>query len=165
MTSLVAAAVFACLALGSGGCGYQWRSTYREDIRTVAVPTFENKTYNHGIEIALTRAIAQQLESHSPYKIVPRERADTVLEGEVTQIVMKDLSRDINTNIPKEQQWTMAVDFRWTDQRTGQNIVERRNFLVQTTYYPQLGEGEFVASQQAVDHVALQIVQELEAEW
>lgn len=42
--------------------GYQWHSLYREDIQTVAVPVFVNRSYRRGVEISLTKAIIQQLE-------------------------------------------------------------------------------------------------------
>src|SRR4051794_15275394 len=33
--------------------GYQWRSLYREDIRTVAVPIFTNRTFRRNLEFRL----------------------------------------------------------------------------------------------------------------
>src|SRR4051794_17821728 len=58
--------------------GYQWHSLYREDIQTVAVPIFTNRDFARGIEFRLTKAVVNQLEGHAPYKVVSRERADTV---------------------------------------------------------------------------------------
>src|SRR5437868_4787436 len=43
--------------------GYKWRSLYREDIQTVAVPIFQNKDFHRGIEFSLTRAVIKQLEA------------------------------------------------------------------------------------------------------
>src|SRR3954469_25044928 len=73
---------------------YQWRSLYREDVRTVAVPIFKNKDYRRGVEFTLSKAIVNQLEMRTPYKVVPRERADTVLEGEIVEIRLHTLSED-----------------------------------------------------------------------
>ncbi len=147
------------------GCGYHWRSTYREDVRTVAVPIFQNKTFERGSEIALTKAVVNRLELHSPYRVTAHDKADTLLEGEITSINIREVSRDLNTNLPQEKTVTFLIDFRWKDLRTGQILVERRNFQQQTLYYPTLGEAEFNGSQQAIERVALAIVQELEAEW
>src|SRR3982074_1485140 len=63
--------------------GYQWHSLYREDLQTVAVPVFGSRDFPRGIELALSKAVVNQLEAHSPYKVVSRERADTILEGEL----------------------------------------------------------------------------------
>ncbi len=36
---------------------YQWRSLYREDVRTVAVPIFQNKDFRRGVEFSLHRLL------------------------------------------------------------------------------------------------------------
>ncbi len=157
--------LFALLTLTCGGCGYQWKSTYREDIKTVSVPIFTNKTFERGAEVALTKAVVNRLELHSPYKVTNRDKADTILEGEITAVSLKQLSRDLNTDLPQEKQITYLIDFRWKDLRTGRILVERRNFQQQAIYYPTLGEPEYNGSQIAIEKVALAIVQELEADW
>ena len=145
--------------------GYQWRSLYREDVKTVAVPIFASRDFHRGVEFSLTKALVTQLEAHSPYKVVPRERADTILEGEVISVKLDTLSSDSRTAIPQEQIYAVTVNFTWKDLRTGRILVERRNFQQTTPYYPTLGEGQFVGSQQAVERLALGIVQELQADW
>ena len=69
--------------LGLGGCGYHWQSVYRQDVHSVAVPIFTTKDFRRGIEFKLTQAIIVQIEARTPYKVESRERADTILEGEV----------------------------------------------------------------------------------
>jgi hypothetical protein len=145
--------------------GYQWRSLYREDVKTVAVNIFANKSYYRGVEFALTKAIVNQLEAHSPYKVVPRERADTILEGEITAVHRNTVSRDSTTAVPQEQLYIIDVDFTWKNLHTGEIFVDRRNFEHTTTYYATLGEGQAVGDQQAVERLALGIVQELQADW
>src|SRR5438105_10506648 len=98
-------AIIVCFALA--GCGYshngsapaanswyQWRSLYREDVRTVSVPIFKNKTFYRGIEFSLSKALVNTLESNTPYKVAPRERADTVLEGEVEDVRLHTVSNE-----------------------------------------------------------------------
>src|SRR5881398_2965320 len=65
---------------------YQWRSLYREDVRTVAVPIFKNKDYRRGVEFSLSKAVVNQIEMRTPYKVVDRGKADTILEGEIVDI-------------------------------------------------------------------------------
>lgn len=164
------------LGLLLGGCGYntvgdeptgsyQWKSLYREDVRTVAVPIFANKDYTRGVEFALTKAVVTQLEARSPYKVVDRDHADTVLEGEITQVRRDTVSRDTNTAVPQEQLFQIDVDFIWKDLRTGRILVQRRNFEQTATYYPTLGEGQFFGNQQAVEKLAVGIVQEMQSDW
>src|SRR3954447_4219938 len=111
--------VFVCVHLWSifcvlvvSGCGYshpgedpsgsyQWRSLYREDVKSVAVPIFTNKTYRRGVEFSLTKSLVNQIEAKSPYKVVPKERADTILEGQIVEIKLQNLSLDSTTAIPQ----------------------------------------------------------------
>ncbi len=145
--------------------GYQWNSLYREDIQTVAVPIFTNKEYRRGVEFRLTQAVIKQLETHAPYKVVGRERADTILEGEVSSLTLNSISRDFETNLPRETQINMLVDFVWKDLRTGRILCQRKGLQMLTVYYQTLGEGEFVGTQEAIERMAFTIVQELQADW
>lgn len=167
-----------CLLLS--GCGYQtngsfdapqglkpykWSSLYREDISTVAVPIFANKDFRRGIEFSLSSAVVKQMEATSPYRVAPQDRADTILEGEIVAVDLSTLSRDVRTAIPQEQLYVMTVNFRWRDLRTGHILLERRNFQQTAPFYGTLGEGEFVGNQEAVERLALAIVQEMQADW
>jgi hypothetical protein len=144
---------------------YQWRSLYREDVRTVAVPIFKNKDYHRGVEFALSKALVNQLEMRTPYKVVDREKADTVLEGEIVSIAIHTVSQDTSSAIPQEQLYDIKVNFTWKDQRSGLILCNRTNFEQTTTFYPTLGEPEFEGSQNGVEKLALGIVQELQADW
>jgi len=144
---------------------YQWRSLYREDVRTVAVPIFKNKDYRRGVEFALSKAVVNQIEMRTPYKVVAREKADTILEGEIVDIKVHTLSSNVRNALPQEQIYDIKVNFTWKDQRSGIILCDRKNFEQTTTFYPTLGEGEFVGSQTGVEKLALGIVQELQADW
>jgi hypothetical protein len=144
---------------------YKWRSLYRQDIHTVAVPIFTNKDFRRGLEFRLSKAVVNQLEVQTPYKVVSRENADTILEGEITEIRVNTISNDYDLAIPQEQLMTVVINFVWKDLRSGQILVERRDFEQTAPYYPTLGEGEFVGTQQSAEQLAIGIVQELQADW
>ena len=167
------------LAVGVAGCGYAqsekynskpqggyaWHSLYRQDIKTVAVPIFTNKSYTRGLEMQLTKAVINYMESTTPYKVVDRDSADTILEGEITTVTGSMISADRNTTLPQEEMITMSVNFVWKDLRTGRILREKKGFDQSTTYYPTLGEGASVGKQQGVERLAAGIVQELQADW
>jgi hypothetical protein len=163
--------------LSAGGCGYtqegsaptggyQWKSIYREDVHTVAVPIFTNRTYYRGVEFGLTKAVINQLEGQTPYKVVPKEHADTILVGSIEDVHVRTLSLSPNGSvIPQEQLLVLNVNFRWEDLRTGKILCERTNYEQTAPYYPTLGETQFLAQQQSVETLALAIVHELQADW
>lgn len=177
MKRLIQRITLTALLVAPAGCGYQqsgapvnessgyhWKSLYREDISTVAVPIFGNRTYRRNLEFKLTKAIIDQLEADSPYKVVSRERADTVLEGEVIAVEIKTISNS-QSAVPQEQLLTIIVNFSWKDQRTGRILVERRGFEQSAPYYPTLGEGQFVGAQQNIEQLARGIIEEMQADW
>ena len=155
-----------CVALSTAGCGgYHWSTTYRPEYKTVAVPIFVNKDYQWGVEFSLTKALVNEIEANTPYKVVPRDRADTILEGEILQVGVNTLSEDSRSAIPQEQLLSITVNFTWKDLRTGRILVSRRGWEQTATYYPTLGEGRFVGTQAAAEKLALAIVHELESDW
>jgi Lipopolysaccharide-assembly len=149
----------------SSGEGYHWSSVYRKDIRTVAVPQFKSKDYHRDVEFQLTDALVKKIEEFTPYKVAPRERADTVLEGEIVSIQTITLGLDPFTATPQEQQYSIIVNFTWKDLHTGKILVSRRDFQQAAPYYPTLGEGQYVASENSVEKLAQAIVGEMEGEW
>jgi hypothetical protein len=145
--------------------GYKWQSLYRQDVQTVAVPIFQNKSFSRGMEFQLTQAVIQQIESRTPYKVVDRSVADTILEGEITTVRTTPSSYSPKTVTPQEQMMTVTVDFTWKEIRTGRILCKRNAFSQSVAYYPLLTEDGEVGASDAVDRLALGIVRELEADW
>jgi hypothetical protein len=161
------------LSLLGAGCNYQagddagwhWESVYRQDIHSVAVPVFSSRDFHRGVEYQLSDALAKKIEEFTPYKIEPRERADTVLEGEIVTVTPSTLTLSPFTATPQEEAYSIIVNFTWKDLRTGKILVSRQGFEQVSTYFPSLGEGQYIASQSAVEKLALGIVNEMEAPW
>ena len=169
MGSLLAIAGCGYQAAGIGdpdrATGYQWKSLYRGDVQTVAVPIFVNQTYRQGLETQLTTSVIQQLELHSPYKVVPADRADSVLEGVITGVNTTTISTDTYTGLPQEQSYNMTVNFTWRNLRTGQVYARRTGYAQRTSYFATLGEDQSVGALDAVQRLALGITQEMQADW
>ncbi len=145
--------------------GYTWQTLYRDDVKTIAIPVFGNRTYWRGVEFALSKAVVNAVESQTPYKVVERASADTILEGEIEQVHVQTLSNNPQTSEPQEQVYDVSVNFTWTDQRTGKILVTRQRFAQTAPFYPTLGEGRFVAEQLNVERLATAIVEEMQADW
>ena len=149
----------------AGGGGYQWSSVYRKDISTIAVPIFSSTSFARGVEFSLTKALVNEIEANTPYKVVPRERADSILEGEIVAVDVNTLSEDRLAAIPQEQLLDITVNFTWKDLRTGRVLMTRRGWEQTATYYPTLGEGRFTGTQSAAEKLASAIVHELQSDW
>jgi hypothetical protein len=171
-TAIVTFVLLAFLSAGcgyqggsGGGDGYQWKSVYRGDVRTIAVPIFKSSDFQRGVEFTLSKALINQIEANTPYKVVPRERADTILEGEIVSVRVDTLSSDRSAAIPQEQLLDVTVNFTWKDLRSGEILVRRTGLEQAAAYYPTLGEGRDTGTQAASERMALAIVQELQGDW
>jgi hypothetical protein len=71
------------------GCGYQWGNRGSEILpgkyREIAVPMFKNKTQEVGSEVYFTNAIIEEI-ARSPNAITSSDKAEIVLEGELSRI-------------------------------------------------------------------------------
>ena len=180
-TSSRAGLTLVVAALFCTGCGYTQanynenaaaaeadansKTLYRDDVQTIAVPIFTNRSFERNVEFDLTKAIVNYIESNTPYKVVAKERADTILEGEITRVYIDTVSNSPISGIPQEQLLTIRVNFTWKDLRTGRILTQRRHFDQSATYFPTLGEGRFVGDQLNVERLGVAIVQELQADW
>lgn len=145
--------------------GYQWSTLYRGDVGTIAVPIFQNKTFYRGYEFNLTKAVVSRVQAQTPYRVVSKERADSILEGEIDNVRFRTVSDDPRTSLPQEQLLEVTVRFTWKDLRNGRILVDRHDFRQSATFYPTLGEGRFVGEQDNLERLARAIVQELQADW
>jgi hypothetical protein len=125
------AAIAACAAVGlvlpacqNGGnftiLGYSTAPNYRCDIHTVRVKVFKNRTYRQGLEFELTRAVINEIERFTPFKVVQGDApADTELTGTIMSF-NKGLLNVNNVNEERDIETTMGVEFVWRDLRSGE---------------------------------------------
>ncbi|MGA7902974.1 MAG: LPS assembly lipoprotein LptE, partial [Terrimicrobiaceae bacterium] len=81
------AAFTACALLG--GCGYKLgeiRPTPMRSVRTLAVPTFKNRTYEPRVEVLLADTLIKALQQDGTYTVVSDDIADAVLNCTLTRV-------------------------------------------------------------------------------
>ena len=79
MNRLVAAVILCALM---GGCGYKLgeiRPTPMRSVRTLAVPTFKNRTYEPRVEVLLADTLIKTLQEDGTYTIVSDDTADAIM--------------------------------------------------------------------------------------
>jgi hypothetical protein len=147
------------------GCGYTSKPPFNQSVRTVCVPIFTNKTFRREWEFKLTEAVDKNIEYRTPYKIAARKDADTILTGEIVQIQENVLTTRFGTDLPRESELTVVVNFTWKDLRSGKILVERKSFNRSATDIPQIGERATDAEQLAIERLAAGIVDQLQSDW
>lgn len=131
---LAAALLSACA--GGPGSGYSFDPIYAEDVRSVAVPIWDNETFYPGAEVELTEAIVKEIQRVTPWAVVRSDTAETSLEGTIRAIQLETLSIDRDAGLVQEQGLRYTVDFAWKDNRTGQYLVRRTDYDGYAAFVP-----------------------------
>jgi outer membrane lipopolysaccharide assembly protein LptE/RlpB len=116
--------LFLCIALiFVTGCGYHLRGggdALPEDIRTVALISFVNKTYDAEIELLISSALSAELSKGSRLDLVPEPEADAIVSGTVLSIKDTPVSFS-SSDVASEYRITVKVDVVLT--RSGGNVI------------------------------------------
>jgi hypothetical protein len=126
-------------ALGAAGCrggfsilGYQVGADalYDENIRTVYVPLFNNRSFQttpyRGFEVDLTLAVVREIGKTTSFKVTSDcDKADTELLGNIVS-VSKNVQNLNQLNFLREGEVVLNVDVVWRDLRTGEILSNPR---------------------------------------
>jgi len=172
-TAALLALALSLLAFTTSGCssdptqGYSFASTYSDDVATIAVPIFENVTYERGVEFDLTDALIKEIEARTPYKVTSSDRADTVLIGKVRRVELEQISKSPLTGLSEEVVITVTIDFEWQDLLSGKPLLRREGFAGHGLFVPSTPTGERIELGRlaAVEQLAQDIVSEMRGAW
>ena len=127
------------------GCGYRLANRNLESGqgRTIAVPTFANRTTTYRIEQRVTEAVRQELVRRTRFKVVPDSDGDLVLAGEVLTYAAVPV---IFNQQGRGSAYTMLVDLnvRLTDSKTGQVILQNDRWTFREVFELSQRSAEFV---------------------
>ncbi|HEX3177474.1 MAG TPA: LptE family protein [Methylomirabilota bacterium] len=158
---LRAVAVLAGLA-ALQACGYSFHGTLPEHIKTVAVPMFVNRTQQPAVESVITRAIVDAFATNGRLRVVRREEADSILEGEVTSYSVGPIA--VNPSLVVQQyRLGVTLNLRMRDVRRNEVLFQQNNVSEQADFavagdVAQTLSVEAGALQQAATEIARSIV-------
>src|SRR5262245_41124733 len=132
----------------SVGCGYSWRGTLPDHIRTVGVPVFANRTQWPNIEAALTAAVATAFANDGRLKVVNPSDADAILEGEIVNDQVTVLAFDSNAN-PQQYRLFVTLNVVFRDVRRGTVLFEQRGLQERVDYLAATAVSDTIARQDA----------------
>jgi Lipopolysaccharide-assembly len=117
----VPALILACLT--ATACGYSVRGNLPAHIKTVAVPVFVNRTAVPALESLITGAILEAFATSGRLRVVSRERADSVLEGEIVGYQLQPLAFDPAVNV-RQYRLVVTLNLRFRDVRGNELLFE-----------------------------------------
>lgn len=165
--------LIALLPIFITSCGYTRKMSLPRDMHTIHIDTFKNKmnvndvyAYEPGLEIKITNAVIRRLHADGNLKVVPREKADAVLEGDFMTIDQEGL-RFTGLERVEEYRLFLVVALRLHDGKTGELLWEENNFSGDASYFVlgprSISRGE--AAEKAVDRLARNIVDRIVEDW
>jgi hypothetical protein len=165
---MILVAAISLSVLAGGGCGVYSVNSGRvhESIKRVAVPFLENKTSEANLEIALTDAIVQAIQSDNTLKVVEQEDADSILSGSVLLYRLKEAftNQDLQVN---EYQVQIMVELNFEVVETGEKIFEKRRITGNGNYIlnDPNGTSETTARTEAAGDIVREVLALVVEEW
>ena len=145
------------------GCGvYSFSSSSLGGVKTVAIPQFENKSLEYGIQEDLTAKVVEKFLADNTLKVVGLADADAVLRGEVVKYERVPYTYDKSETV-SEYKVNIYVNFV-LERKGGKAMLEKSNMLGFGTFSATTGS-EDDGKKQAIDQLARDIVDETTKTW
>lgn len=154
----------AVVSAGLAGCGYNFRGKTNNlpaDVRTIAVPVFQNHTGEPRIESIFTDEVIFQFTRSQIVRVVDQTRADAVLRGVITRADVEDVAL---TAQETSQQRRIVITLKaWLTRTSDGQVLWRRHALKQQRTYQVAASPAATESNkiQAVDELAQSMAQTL----
>jgi hypothetical protein len=156
----------ASLAGFCGCAGYSNKSLFPEDVGSVYVEMFDNKSFWRGVEYELTDALAKRIEAETPYKIISsRDRADTVISGQIVSIDELWISTERQTGRPLEKEVKVQAVVNWKNLKTGELLINNKSVSASASFSEWQEQGFRYGATLAANNLARRIVELMEKEW
>ena len=133
------------LAAFAGCSSYRWTSSVPEELRTVAVPVFENRTSSAELGPIVTQYVLREFQREGTFSL--RRSGNSALE---VQGVIVKASRDpaaFNRGYgsrASEYRYTVTAEVSLINKDTGKVLLNNRRYVAETTF---LTRGDLLTTQ------------------
>ncbi|MFV0417020.1 MAG: LPS assembly lipoprotein LptE [Chthoniobacterales bacterium] len=170
ISSLRTLTLLALLSLGLTACGYHLgasRPTPMRSIKSIAVPTFKNSSYEPRLGVLMANATINQIQMDGTYQIVSSEHADAILYCTVKDTDRRSI-RSVISNVlaTSEYELILDVNFEVVDRVTGALLMQGEE-RGRTTFFPtgDLQTDERQAVSVAATNLGKQITSRISEGW
>ena len=156
-----------CLICYSGCAGYHLGNQflYNSSIRSVNVMMFESDSDRRFLGQRLTEAVVKEVELSTPLTITDPQIADSFIRGRL----IRDSKQIVGENANDEPRtiraaWVVEVD--WVD-RAGVPLMQRQLVRINrdAEFVPEGGQSMSTAQQRIIEHVARDVVSQMQSPW
>ncbi len=139
-----------------------------QGVRTVAVPTFENRTLLPRLEVLAANSVIKQIQQDGTYTVTGESTADAVIEGEVTEVRRRG-SRSVRGDVLASREYTLVVKLEYvvTSRVTGARL-DRGTVTGETSFFVSgndVNQDERQAIPLAMEDASVRLVSRLSEGW
>lgn len=150
----------------AGLADYSNQSLFPNDISSVCVEMFDNRSFRRGLEFTLSDALVKRLESDTPYRIVSdQDRADSVMSGQLASITESVLTLEREIGRPLEKEVVLTAVVNWKNLKTGSLMINNETIAAAASYSDFQNQDFTYASAVAANKLAQKIVERMENNW
>lgn len=136
------------------------------DIKTIAVPIFQNQTSTYRIEQRLSAAVTREFIERTKFRISPELKgADAVLKGTVKDIRSGVITFDLNTGRATSLQVQVTAEVKLIDLHNNKVLFSNPNYVFREQYQvSQSTSALFEENQPALDRLSRDLARTLVTE-
>ena len=135
-----------------------------ENVRTVSVSVFTNKTLYRDVDFDLTDEVGREINALTFYTLASPEEADAVLEGEVSDYAEKPEAIDENEVVTT---WRLvgSATYKLVDNRTGETLAGPQTSRWSEVYPVRTGRTLAEVRKETFRKLAQKIVEQVFMPW
>ncbi|HXV27505.1 MAG TPA: LptE family protein [bacterium] len=157
----------------SGFLGYTQKPSMPEGIQTIYIDTIQNAirvdeiyAYEPGLEIEITNAIIRRLHRDGNLRVVPREKADAILEAKLIHFEQEGV-RFSKIESVEEFRLYIILSMRLVNGKTNEVMWEEPHFSGNTEYF--ISQIRSIAREEAtrvaIERLARNVVDRIVEDW
>lgn len=150
----------------AGVAGYSDQSLFPQEISSISLEMFDNRSFRRGVEYELSDALAKRIESETPYKIASNaDRADSLMRGQIVSISESVLTTEREIGLALEKEVELKAIVTWKDLKTGKLLIDNQTVTASASYSDYQMQDFGYASAIAANKLAQKIVELMEKNW
>ena len=128
--------LIASALLFTNGCAhYRFRSSVPEELRTIAVPVFENASGYPEIDAVVTQYTLREFQREGTFKISALDRASLKVLGKLVKTELHPLSYDRNYGSrASEYRYAIEAEITLVERGTGKLLIDAMPIKANTTF-------------------------------
>ena len=163
IATILCLAIYGCLGYHVGPV----KPYYLQEIHTVAVPTFKNRTLVPRVEVLVTDTVIKQFQQDGTFQITSDDKADATLSGEISHINRLP-ARSVRGNVLATTEFNLALSVIYSlNTRDGKQLAGGGEITGTTSFFvtsdPTTDERQ--ALPLATEDLATRLVTELSEGW